>query len=316
MTILQPVLLGYASWGPIWLAQGGAEWVIDDSDDDGDPFADREGDDEDDDGDEPEEEQRPKSRKRTRQAEPDEPDEEETDEQDDEWIPPTRGDWEKLRDALKRNNAQNARLRHTEKTLKRLNITDLGEFLAQHGIDPTSGQKLADELEDGAPEGEDEATPATPATTATKTKTTTAQDRARRALELQRAADRASAEAEALYKPALVTTAARAAFMDAGWASKDFGLAMRLLDLDEIGVDFGETGEAELIGLEEQIERVKKSFPALFRKRRTPEQEERDDELTTRRRRRTSARDIDGGDRGRQDGKPQNWLDKVNRQLG
>jgi len=312
MTELQPMLLGKASWGPIWLAQGGADWVIDDSDDDGDPFADSGGGGDDADDDEPDEPPQTKTRRKARQADPDEdePDDDPED-VDDEWIPPSRSDWEKLREALKRNNGQNARLRHADKTLKRLNITDLGEFLAQHGIDPTSGQKLTDEPDPAEGEAETNTPPATPTT---PTKTSTAQDKARQALAVQRAADKASAEAEARYKPALVASAAKAAFMDAGWASKDFGLAMRLLDLDEIEVDFGDgTETAELVGLEEQIERVKKSFPALFRKRRAPEQS---DELASHRRRRTGARDIDAGDRGRQDGKPQNWLDKVNRQLG
>lgn len=315
---MRAVLIGQASWGPIWLAQGGAtsiDFVVDDKDSDDDPFAkgDDDDDDDDDDDEEDEPEERPRARKTRRRGEEEDEDGDEGEEEDETWIPPTRKDWERLREGLKRNNSENHKLRFMAKTAKRLQIDDFDAWLADRGIDPNTGDRV---------EGDGSVAETTSDTTAEGDKqeprkaTPPAQTQAQTQLAIRRAADRAAAETEARYKPALVATAARAAFVDAGWASADLGLAIRLLgDMDDIQIEWDElTGDPVFTGLDEEIERVKKGFPSLFRRRRgtTADTEERQPV----RRRRRDSRDIDAGDRGRQSQRPVGWLETLNQQLG
>lgn len=78
-------------------------------------------------------------------------------------------------------------------------------------------------------------------------------------------ADATTAEA-GRWKPRLVRTAARSAFVEAGLVlpknNPDGALArvMKLLDLDELDI----TDDGEIDGLAEQVEDIKADFPELF----------------------------------------------------
>jgi hypothetical protein len=73
----------------------------------------------------------------------------------------------------------------------------------------------------------------------------------------------AEEKAAAKWKPRVVNSAARAAFLEAG-AERPERL-LKLLDLDEL--DVTEKGNVE--GLEEEVDRLKEEYPELFSKRRS-----------------------------------------------
>lgn len=74
------------------------------------------------------------------------------------------------------------------------------------------------------------------------------------------------ADAAARWKPLLVKTAARTAFVEAGLALPQDGAdaamarVIRLLDLDDLDV----TDDGQVDGLREQVEDIRRDFPELF----------------------------------------------------
>jgi hypothetical protein len=88
----------------------------------------------------------------------------------------------------------------------------------------------------------------------------------------EEAAAEASRAAEAKFKPVVVRTAARAAFLEAGLvlpkgrSDAAFNRAVKLLDLDELEI----TDDGDVEGLAEQIDDLKAEFPELFVSTRRP----------------------------------------------
>lgn len=68
------------------------------------------------------------------------------------------------------------------------------------------------------------------------------------------------------WKAATVRTAARSALTAAGLMGKPDRL-LRLLDLDDIEIDFDDDGDLDIDGLDEQIADLKKDYPHLFQKK-------------------------------------------------
>jgi hypothetical protein len=301
--------IGYDTDGnPIWPARGGRgglDFTVDDRD--GDEPDDFDETDEDDEGDEDDDEDSgdegdgddegtPRSR-RTRKAEED---------TGDDWEPPSRDAMARIEAAMARNNNENRKNRLVRKILGKLGVNDESEFsgwLLDRGIDPDTGQRITDGAQRGndPADGEDK-----PDRTAPET-----------VVERRRAEERGAARATAQYQPALVQFAAAAAIRDAGYAGKNMSLALRLIDTDQVDVEWNENGEPIIFGLDEQVEEVKKDFPDLFRTARAKNDEE---DGTSRRRRAggrtpTGARQIDGGERPRGTTKPMGWLERADRQL-
>lgn len=94
---------------------------------------------------------------------------------------------------------------------------------------------------------------------------------------------RAKMETEDKFRPLIAKSAARAALASNG-ATGDLNKMVRMLDLGEL--DISDDGDVD--GLDEQIEELKKDFPALFRS----DDKGSEDDLKMRRRSRGSA---DGG---------------------
>lgn len=73
-------------------------------------------------------------------------------------------------------------------------------------------------------------------------------------------------EVSGKWKTATVRSAARSALSEAGLIGKPERL-LKLLDLDDIDVEFDDDGEVDIDGLDEQIADLKKEYPHLFRKK-------------------------------------------------
>lgn len=111
---------------------------------------------------------------------------------------------------------------------------------------------------------------------------------------------RAAQAAEAKFKPVVVRTAAKAAFVEAGLVlpkgKGDAALARALKLLDMAEVEITDDGEVE--GLDDQIEEIKSEFPELFVSTRRPGR-------------------VDGAGReGSDNGKPKSSADKIASLLG
>jgi hypothetical protein len=331
----QPAPIGWIAGKPVWPARGarknGMEFVVDGLDgDDPDEFdAD---DEQDDDGDDEQNQDRRggQARKRTarRDADADDDDDEpddgdETDEADDgtdeggeaPWEPPTREQWRKVEDALRRNNGENRKMRLTKKAMTRLGITDEQEFsdwLLDRGIDPETGNRLVDLGEDaGSGSSEQDADSGEQGGTGER------RSREQVVLERRRAEERGAARTAERYRPALVQFAAAAALSEAKYTGTDMALALRLFDTSDIDVEFDENGDPVVYGLDDQVDKIKQEFPQLFERKSAGG----DTESTQRRRNgrtsngRTGARSIDGGDRGRTAPAPKGWLAQLDKRI-
>lgn len=316
---LNPVIIGYDLDGqPIWRAagaRGGFDFTVDDKDgDEPDDFdeeddADDEDDDEPDDEEEADDEEDGTAARRPRQRQ-------QKQEPDDEWEPPSKEQFEKIERALARNNGENRKLRHTRKIMQKIGVTDEQQFvdwMLDRGFDPETGQPIpgganaADDIlrgENGAKEGDGDDTAGG------------ARTQAQIITERRRAEERGSARAEAKFKPAIVSFAAAAALQEAGFTSKNVGMALRLLDTADIDVEFDSNGDPVVYGLDEQVVKLKEDFPELFARKRA-----RDDEDAAPARKRAGgrtvngARSIDGGDRGKPRAKVQGWEQKLLQQM-
>lgn len=108
------------------------------------------------------------------------------------------------------------------------------------------------------------------------------------------AAEKAAAAERNKYKPALVKTGATAALLAAKPKKGKAGIPrlIKLMDLDEIEVD----DDLELVGVEEEVERLQAEFPELFGEE--PAKDEKDgdekDEKPAARRRAPGSRQQDG----------------------
>lgn len=300
--------IGYIDGAPVWpalggRAGGGLSFLVDDKDgDEPDEFDESdESDDEDDldpdEGDEEpdDEEERPRSRQRREQEQ--QPD----DEADSDWEPPTRAQWEKVQEALSRNNNEMRKRRMAGKVFEKIGLTsdeDFSDWLLERGIDPENGERV-----EGLPEDADH------------------EAQGRHILSQRRAEERGQLKAEAKYRPALVQFAAAAALSEAGYAGKDIGPILRMLDIEGIEIEF-ERGEPVLYGLDEQVTELKTTLPQLFRKAAPADADGEKPPRRTNNRSgrsstgRTGARAIDGGSAEKRTGaKPLTWLQQADRQL-
>jgi hypothetical protein len=171
------------------------------------------------------------------------------------------------------------------------------EWLLANGIDPHTGQRIpGDKPDQDAPAGDTGPVEGSNGNDP-KPLNLTRRDVDQAAA---RATARASAEAELTYMPALVEYAARSALAEAGWAGKNIGLALRLLDPNDVDFD---PKTRELTGLEEQIMSIKEEFPDWFKP------QGRQSQPRTRR----GAAEIDGGKRRstRTDEQPRGWAEEI-----
>lgn len=353
--------IGHTSWGPIFHAAGGragsrgVDIIVGDDEGD-DPDFDDDDDDDDDDGPDDDERQRQQNRrdaargwqkpkaKQRREPDPDDdsddddPDDDEDEpdvptdqrrsrgrrgsaEDTDEWTPPTRDQWDRMSDAVSRNNGELRKRRFLGKPLERLGITDeetLRDKMIEWGRDPDSGERLEGGEYEGSdsdlfeqPDGLDRQDDADRAPKRTK---------AEIAAERRRHEERGMARAEARYKPGMALFAAEAELRSAGWSGKEIGLAIKLIDPDEIEVEFDDSGWPTVHGIEDQVAKIKEEFPDWFRPRRAPTRDEdaedgRRERSTRLPARRAGTRQVDGGERRRPADKPMTWLQRADAQM-
>lgn len=335
--------IGYTGGGtPVYGAQGGrggggVQFVVGDDDGDDPDFDDEPGEDDDDEDDDPDrlpdsmrgKASRAKSARgnaRTRaQADDDEDDDQDDDgdgdedDQDDDWTPPDRDSYERLTTALKRANGEAGKRRRVGKVMDKLGIDDLTTWLTARGIDPETGQPFGadvvgteDDDTDGLGEDGDYEREPAPQSAAAERK----RDReiARQVLAAEQRGRRTERDT---MLPILAEQAARLALADAGFTgtASQMERALRTLDHDAIELDMDDAS-FELVGIEEEIERLKEDFPTFFEPRRTRAARERETRPNNARARtRSGARDVDGGERGRQPRKPQTWAEQMVAQM-
>jgi hypothetical protein len=341
---LEPVAIGETSWGRIYPIAGGrvsargVDFAVDDSDDDGDPFDDdddRDEDDEDEDDerepagrrgereergdwrselirregegdDRDDEDDRPRGRRRQRPEREEGADEPAEGEQQ-EWAPPNKAQWDRMTAALAKANREAGKRRLTARQLEKLGVgedEDIAEWLLARGIDPDSGERITGDGGDSGADLFDDDQQDRP-----RTRTEPEMIAERRRIE-----QRGRARAEAQYRPAMVAFAADAAMREAGWSGNDLSLAMRLIDMHAVEVDFDD-GVPVLHGLDEQVDQIKEEFPEWFRPRRASAPERAAPARTARPQRRGGARELDGGERPRGNGRRPTWLERADDQL-
>jgi hypothetical protein len=351
--------IGHTSWGPIYRTGGGrvsargVDFAVgDDEGPDDDDFDDDEGDDdqedraaerqrerdrrdaargwqkpkpkqrrdqldEDDDGDEPDDEQdEPDDRATQRRSRGKRGSAEDTDE----WVPPSREQWESVTAAVKRNNDENFKRRYVAKAMKKLGIEDedgFRAFMLDRGLDPDSGERIGGDGEGDDGVGGDELFDQSQDETAPATRP---RSRADVIAERRRHEERGRTRAEQQYKPGMALFAAEAELRAQGFTGRDISLAIRLIDPEEIEVDFDENSWPVVHGLTEQVEKIKEGVPEWFRQPRAAHDDE-DDEPRRERARPTSrrrvggVREVDGGERRRPTEKPMTWIQKADAQM-
>ena len=308
--------VGWTSGGtPVYAAQGGRggggiQFAVGD-DDGADPEFDDEHDDaEDDDEDEPAARGR---QRRTTQGDGDDGDED--------WTPPDRNSYERLTSALKRANSEAGKRRRVGKVMDRLGISDLDTWLTERGIDPTTGQPYGSDVvdpgdADDEPAGrraddyerEEDVRPRR------DDDERTARQRDRQtARQILTAEQRGRAAARDELMPAMAELAARTAMRDAGFTGTPQQLEkmLRTIDPDTIEFDF-DGGSFELVGIEEAIEELRTDFPERFEARTNGRAARR---TTANGRATRGAREVDGGDRGRQPRKALGWAEQMVAQM-
>lgn len=152
----------------------------------------------------------------------------------DDWTPPSREEYEQLLAAKKKADGEAAARR---------------KYLRQHGIDPKTGEKIqADEPQPAEPQGDDR------------------QPTGVSAVEMQRAVEKAAAEAElrGRRQTRALVTGVNAALAEAGWNGQRLNSLMKLIDLDEVDIE----SDGEITGLSEQIDAIKAEWPEFFKRAR------------------------------------------------
>lgn len=220
----------------------------------------------------------------------------------DDYTPPSKDEYKRMADALKKANGEAAQRRR---------------WLDENGIDPRTGQRY-DAEEDEEPQPRAQARPAAPAkkaATAAEEDTVEEDVKAGRQiseadlakLERERRIEgKRAAQREATLTRALTKKATAAALSEAGWNGKGAGLIERMIDLTDVEVD----DEGEIIGLAEQIAEVKTEMPEWFKKARV---------ASARAANGSGAREVDGADKsGGTKVKPKDsngWLSKISEQI-
>ncbi len=182
--------------------------------------------------------------------EDDEEVEEDETEVEDEWVPPTKEQFEKLL-------AEKAKADSESAARKRL--------LRSAGLDPKTGQPIPkkpslEDLEDEEDDEEDEAAAKAAAKGEGKA-------RSDKAFQRQLAREIAKTERRIRDEATVLISAVPAALNDAGWNGRNLDRMLKLLDLDDIQVD----SDGEIDGLQDQIDELKKDFPEFFKRQRMKE---------------------------------------------
>jgi hypothetical protein len=312
MTIEQQHLpIGWTTSGePVWAARGAAGGIqIAVGDDDGTPDDDLFDDDED--GDEPDEDddedEAPAARKRRRQRD------DEDDDGDTDWTPPTREAFRRMEEALKKANGEAGKRRRFGKLMDRLGIDDPEAWLTQRGINPEDGLPYGDDVVDPRDDVDEDFQ----------------EDDRRRDRNRDREIARAVRTAEQRGRnttrdelmPVIMELTARDQLREAGFSGTKAQMArmLRSIDPNDLDVEVDSDG-FELVGMDDEIERLREEFPQLFgdaeeepRRRRTGRAAPGGNRTTATRTR--GARDVDGGNRGRQPAAPRGWAAQAVDQL-
>jgi hypothetical protein len=297
---------------PIYPAQGGRggggiDFAVGDDDGEDPEFDDERDGDEDDEDDDDE----PAARRGRRSLDDDSDDGED----DPDWEPPTRESWERVQSALKRANSEAGKRRRVGKTMEKLGIDDLGTWLTSRGIDPETGEPFGGDVvgSDDAEEYDDFEEPRR------RDDDRDARQRDRQtARQILAAEQRGRAAARDEVMPILAEYAARTALRDAGFVGTSKQLERALRSIDPSTLDLEMDGESfELLGIEEAIAELQDDLPDLFT---APASTRRSTSRTGTSRAATSrtrggAREVDGGERGRQPKQPLSWKEKMVAQM-
>lgn len=182
----------------------------------------------------------------------DDDDEEETDETSeevaDEWVPPTKDEFDKILAAKAKADSEAAARKR---------------FLRDNGFDPKTGKAVSKptiSLEDLDEEDEDEAT---------AEKVVKGESKARSDKGFQRQLEREIAKTERRIRDEsrVLMAAVPEALNEEGWNGKNLERMLRLLDLDSVEVD----SDGEIDGLKDQVAELKKDFPEFFKRTRMRE---------------------------------------------
>jgi hypothetical protein len=294
-----------AAGEPVWALRGaGIEFAVGDDDGEDPSFGDEP--DDGDEDDEPDDDEGPAAKRRTasRSTRGRQDDDGETD-----WTPPDREAWERVTGALKKANSEASKRRRVGKTLERLGIDDLETWLMDRGLDPETGMPYGDDVVDPDDGSFDEPDPELQDD---RRASRSSRERDREIARKVRGAEQRgrTAERDRLMAPLMETTA-RLALREAGFSGTKTQLdrMLRTIDPRDLELDADDDGY-ELLGMDEAVEQLREDFPQFFGG------DEGDEDAKPRRRRTSSttpttrtrgAREVDGGNRGRQPAKPMRW---------
>lgn len=178
-----------------------------------------------------------------------------SDEEKDEWVPPTKEEFDRILAAKAKADSEAAARKR---------------FLREAGFDPKTGKPISKpkiSLEDFDDDDDsDEAVEETRRSVKGESKAKS--DKAfQRQLEREIAKTESRVRNEAREEQIALLAAVPTSLNDAGWNGKSLDRIIKLLDFDEIHID----SDGEIDGLEEQITSLKEDFPHFFKRARMKE---------------------------------------------
>lgn len=184
----------------------------------------------------------------------DDDEQDDSDDAEDEWVPPSKEEFEKLLAAKQKADSEAAARKR---------------FLREAGFDPKTGKPVSkpkvslEDLDDDDDDDSDEIDQRE-ARKQLKGETKARSDKA-----FQRQLEREIAKTERRVRDEATSLMAAVpeALSEAGWNGKNLSRMLRLLDLDEIHVD----SDGEIDGLNDQIAELKADFPEFFKRQRMKE---------------------------------------------
>jgi len=180
----------------------------------------------------------------------DDNEQDETEEVEDEWVPPSKEDFDKLIAAKQKADSEAAARKR---------------FLREAGLDPKTGkpvQKPKVEFDLGSDDDDDEEE-------VVKPKAPKPKDNNLDVREIQRQLEREVLKAEQAERrrATALIAAVPQTLEDAGWNGRNLNRMLKLWDLDSVEVDT----DGEVDGLADQIDELKKDFPEFFKRQRMKE---------------------------------------------
>jgi hypothetical protein len=176
-----------------------------------------------------------------------------SDDAGDEWVPPSKEEFEKLLAAKQKADSEAAARKR---------------FLREAGIDPKTGKPLQkpkivlEDLDDDDDDSDEEDVERTRKAVKGETKA-----RSDKAFQRQLEREIAKTERRIRDEATVLLAAVPTALNEAGWNGRNLERMIKLLDLDEIQVD----SDGEIDGLNDQVEELKKDFPEFFKRQRMKE---------------------------------------------